>query len=72
MSTAENIYESTVLGLSKSEQLRLAAMILDELAASSGSALDFSDSWSADDVNDVAAFAATYAAKIYGEESDCA
>ena len=71
MSTAESIYQSSVVGLPKSEQLKLAALILDELSTS-GAVLDFSDSWSEEDVGDVTAYAADYAAGLYGEEPDCA
>lgn len=70
MSTAENIYQSSVIGLSKSEQLRPAAMILDELASSSGSTLDYGDSWSLEDMHDVSAHAANCAAEADGEEHD--
>lgn len=72
MSTAESVYESSVLLLPKSERLKLAALILDELAQSAGAALDFSDAWNEEDVRDVTAFAADYAADAYGEEPDYA
>ena len=65
MSTAEGIYQSSVTGLPKSEQLKLAALILDELVSSSGATLDFNDSWSVEDINDVAAHAAAYAAEVW-------
>jgi hypothetical protein len=69
MPTAESIYETTVAALPKSEQLKLAARILEELAASGGAALDFSDSWSEEDLRDVTAYAADYAARTYGEDA---
>ncbi|HVA50134.1 MAG TPA: hypothetical protein VNH11_27460 [Pirellulales bacterium] len=72
MSTAESVYQSSVAALPKSERLKLAALILDELTASAGTALDFSDSWSEEDVRDVAAYAADYAADLYPEEPDIA
>lgn len=72
MSTAENVYESSVVSLPKSERLKLAALILGDLAESAGAALDFSDAWAEEDVSDVATFAADYAAAAYGEETDYA
>lgn len=68
MNTAQTVYTSTVLALSKSERLKLAALILDELAQSAGAALDYSDSWSDEDVRDLAAYAGEYAAQSYPEE----
>ena len=53
--TAQTVYESTVMALSKSERLKLAALILDELSESAGSALDFSDSWTEEDLRDLRA-----------------
>ncbi|HET6881325.1 MAG TPA: hypothetical protein VFI31_14280 [Pirellulales bacterium] len=67
MPTAESVYQSSVAALPKSERLKLAALILDELTASGGAALDFSDSWSEEDLGDVAAYAAAYAADVYNE-----
>lgn len=68
MPTAESVFESSVAALPKSERLKLAALILDELTASAAAMLDFSDLWSDEDVRDVTAYAADYAADIYGEE----
>lgn len=68
MPTAESVYQSNVAALPKSERLKLAALILDDLTASAGAVLDFSDSWSEEDVRDVTAYAAHYAAEVYGEE----
>ena len=65
MLTAQTVYEASVAALPKSERLKLASLILEELSASSGAALDFSDSWSEEDVRDLTAFAAQYAADVY-------
>lgn len=70
MHTAQSVYNTSVATLPKSERLKLAALILDELTASGGAALDFSESWSSEDMQDVAAYAAHYAADVYGEEAD--
>jgi hypothetical protein len=63
MPTAESVYASSVAVLPKSEQLKLAALILDELSASAAHVLDFSDSWDEEDLRDVTSYAADYAAK---------
>lgn len=68
MTTAQSVYDSGVAVLPKSEQLRLASIILDGLTASAAASLDFSDSWSDEDLRDVTAYAAKYAAEAYGEE----
>lgn len=70
MSTAESVYASTVAALPKSERLKLAALILDELTTSAGTVLDFSETWSEEDVRDLTAYAAAYAAGIYGEDPE--
>ncbi|HET6883071.1 MAG TPA: hypothetical protein VFI31_23080 [Pirellulales bacterium] len=72
MPTAESVYQTSVAALPKSERLKLAALILDELAVSAGAALDFSDSWSEQDERNVTAYAADYAAQSFGAEPDCA
>lgn len=68
MLTAQTVYDTSVAVLPKSERLKLAAIILDELTAPSGTALDFSDSWSEEDLQDVTAYAAGYAAQAFEEE----
>ena len=72
MPTAESVYELSVAVLPKSEQLKLAARILEALSGSVSTALDYSDSWSEEDMRDVTAHAAAYAANCFGEESDSA
>jgi hypothetical protein len=68
MHTAQEVYSEEVQRLSASEQLRLATMILEGLTASAASALDFSDQWSDEDINDIAIFSARYASESIGEE----
>jgi hypothetical protein len=72
MSTADEVYTGFVLGLAHSEKLRLATMILDELATTAAPVLDFSDSWSTDDMGDVTAFAQQNAMARYPESTDLA
>jgi hypothetical protein len=63
--TAQDLYSSAVSSLPASEQLRLATLILEGLAAAAP-ALDYSDYWSDEDVRDVAAFSA-HAGIVLGE-----
>ncbi len=68
MATARDIYASAVAPLPASERLRLAALILDGLAETAADALDYSDEWTAQDMQDLANFSAQYAARTIGEE----
>lgn len=67
MSIAHDVYTSTVLPLPASEQLRLAALILGGLSETAASTLDFSDEWTEEDLQDLAAFAGQHAADQTGE-----
>jgi hypothetical protein len=62
MATADDIYVTNIRDLPQSEKLRLATMILEELSKSAAPILDFSGSWSAEDMHDVITFAQQYAA----------
>jgi hypothetical protein len=62
MATAQDIYLTNIRDLPQSEKLRLATIILEELSKTAGPVLDFSDSWSDQDLRDVTAYAQQYAA----------
>lgn len=70
MPTAQEIYVSTVRDLPPPERLRLAALILDELAKSGMIPPDSSGTWSDEDVRDLTAFSMQYAATLYPEDED--
>ena len=53
--TAKEFYANTVRSLSPKERLRLAAMILNDLT-SSNEGVEFSDSWSDQDLQDLTTF----------------
>jgi hypothetical protein len=72
MLTAQQLFESSVIELPKSERLKLAALILDDLSQSGAAALDFSDSWSDEDIDDLRAFSLRCAEQCYPEEDGCA
>lgn len=67
MPTAQEVYDDTVRALPASERLRLAALIVADLAQSSAPILDYCDSWSDEDIRDVTAFSAQHAAAAYPE-----
>ncbi len=52
---ATEFYAETVRSLSPKERLRLAAMILNDLTTSN-ELIDISDSWSAEDLQDLTTF----------------
>ncbi len=69
MQTARELYSEQVRILPASEQLRLAAIILQGLTAAEATSVDFySDEWSEEDIEDMAIFSARYAAESLGEE----
>ena len=67
VNTARELYTQTVRALPLTERLRLAALILDDLAQSDVAIVDASDTWSEQDQLDVAAFSIQYAARLYPE-----
>ncbi len=69
MATAQEVFTQTVSGLPPVERLRLAALILQELAQGPESAV-WSDAWSDEDQRDLQAFAMQYADARYPEEQD--
>ena len=56
---AKEFYDQTVLSLSPKERLRLAAMILNDLT-NSNEQIDFNDSWSDEDLQDLTTFALSH------------
>lgn len=54
--TAREIYDTVIRKLSAVDRLRLASLILDDLAAASGAGLDIRDEWNDEDVADLAAY----------------
>lgn len=67
--SAREIYDSTIRRLPAIDRLRLASMILDDLAASQGKDLDLSDEWSDEDISDLSAATLKHAAATL-EDSD--
>jgi hypothetical protein len=68
--TAQEVFAGTVRALPPTERLRLAALILDDLARSNLSLVDIGDTWSEQDQNDLTAFVLQYATTLYPEEEE--
>ena len=68
--TAQEVFAETVRTLSPRERLRLAALILQDLAQSEVSVVDQQDTWSEQDQRDLSAFSLRYAAECYPEDDE--
>ncbi len=68
--TAQEVFTETVRVLPPTERLRLAALILQELAQTDMAVVDASSVWSEQDQRDVTAFSLQYAATLYPEEEE--
>ena len=68
--TAQEVFTENVQSLSPGERLRLATMILQELAKSAVAIVDRSDTWSEQDQRDLTAASLKYAACLYPEEQE--
>jgi hypothetical protein len=66
--SAREIYESSIRQLPAIDRLRLASLILDELAASQGEGLDIQDGWSEQDLADLSKASLKHAATSIGED----
>lgn len=56
MGTLRELCVTTIRGLPSSDRLRLATLILEDLAESAAPMLDCSDAWTQEDLRDVTAF----------------
>jgi hypothetical protein len=68
--TAQEVFTETVRDLPPSERLRLAALILQDLAQSEVAVVDRSDTWTEQDQRDVTTFSLQYAAELYPEDEE--
>jgi hypothetical protein len=68
--TAQEVFTETIRALPPSERLRLAALILQELAQSDVAVVDRSDAWSEQDQRDLTAVSLKYLAELYPEEQE--
>ena len=68
--TAQEVFTETVRVLPPTERLRLAALILQDLAQADMAVVDISSVWSEQDQNDLTTVSLQYAAKLYPEEDE--
>ena len=68
--TAQEVFTETVRSLPPTERLRLAALILQDLAQADMAVVDVSSVWSEQDQYDLTAFSLQHAAKLYPEEDE--
>jgi hypothetical protein len=68
--SAKGIYDQTVRALPPTGRLRLAAIILDDLAQPSMLVVESSDGWSEEDQRDLTTFSLQHAAAVYPEDED--
>jgi len=68
--TAQEVFTETVRALPPSERLRLATLILQELAQSEVTVVERCDAWSEQDQRDLTAASLKYAAELYPEEQE--
>lgn len=70
ITTAQEVFVGTVQALAPTERLRLAALILQDLARTDTTVVDSSEAWSEQDQHDVTTFSLHYAATLYPEEDE--
>ncbi len=68
--TAQELYDLSVTALPKSEKLRLATLILQELSTTAGAALDYSETWTEEDMREWTEHSKQYASIAYPEPDD--
>jgi hypothetical protein len=66
--SARELYDKAIKPLPAVDRLRLAKMILDDLAVSSGAGLDVRDDWSDEDIADLASYSLKQAATAVPHE----
>ncbi len=70
--TAQEVFRDTVGALPPTERLRLASLILNDLAHSNFAVVDVGDTWTEQDQRDLTASSLHYAATVYPEEQELA
>ena len=67
---AQELYDRVIRTLSPTEQLRLANLILNELVQRDVSVVDRSDTWTEQDLADLANYSLQYAATFFSEDEE--
>ncbi len=66
----DKLYHNIVNKLSPNEKLLLASLILNDLAQTNAMTIDYSDTWTEEDQNDVTTFTLNYSDKIFKENEE--
>ena len=67
--SVEQVYEESVKGLPRKEQLKLASLILQQLTKGTDTA-EYDDEWSEEDLRQLTGHSLRYAAQQYPEEEE--
>lgn len=70
MLTAQEVFIETVRALPPTERLRLAALILDDLAKSNLAVIDNGNAWSEQDQSELVTLSLKHAATLYPENEE--
>ena len=70
MTTAQKVFTEIVRTLPPGEQLRLAALILQDLTQLDVASVDSSNTWNEQDQSDLTSFSLQYAATLYPEDAE--
>jgi hypothetical protein len=68
--TAQEIYIQIIRTLSPTERLRLATLILNDLAQQNVAVVEQSDTWTEEDCFDVTTFSLQYVATLFPESEE--
>lgn len=66
----ETIYENILNNLSLNDQIRLAALLLDNISHKNLTVLDISNNWTEEDKNDITSFALSYVESSISEDEE--
>ncbi|MGB5594964.1 MAG: hypothetical protein WBM32_00050 [Crocosphaera sp.] len=66
----DKLYHNIVNKLSPNEKLLLASLILNDLAQTNAMTIDYSDTWTEEDQNDVTTFTLNYSDEIFKENEE--
>jgi len=72
MSAAQEVFDESVRPLTVNERVRLASLILQDLAQADLQVIDISGSWTEQDMLDATAFSLGHAEALYPEDEEIA
>ena len=66
----ENIYQNILKNLSLNDQIRLAALLLNNISQKNITAIDFKTYWTEEDKQDIASFSSIYIDNFISEDEE--